>query len=205
MSNVRKSFLVALVLLAQVAAIGFLIVRYERVVSQGTEVRFKCQAYDPYDPLRGRYLKTRVEEVTANIPQSITNVSYYLRNKFVVRIEPGTNGLWHVAEAALEPTGEGLWVKPKSSRLDHRLGWNDRQPNEKWEDFEKRRKGSGIVVCAAFPDQLFISEKIAPEAEKLLREKSSDAVAVYRVLNGEVVITDIEIGGKPILSLTTSH
>lgn len=195
----KKTLFVALVLLVQIAAIGFLVVRYERVVSQGTEVRFKCQAYDPYDPLRGRYLRTSVEQETANLPHSITNIDYRLRNRFVARIEPGTNGLWRVAEVALAPTEEGLWVKPKSSHLDYRLPWRDHTSDEKWEDFEKRREASGLVARVKFPDQLFISEKIAPEAEDLLRKKSDDAVAVYRVHNGEIVITDIEIGGKSIL------
>ena len=52
----KKTLIAAVALVAQVAAISWLIWRYERVVSQGTEVRFACQAYDPYDPLRGRCL-----------------------------------------------------------------------------------------------------------------------------------------------------
>lgn len=195
----KKTLFVVLVLLVQIAAIGFLVVRYERVVKQGTEVRFKCQAYDPYDPLRGRYLRILVEEVTANMPHSIKIIDYRLHNKFFARIEPGTNGLWRVAEVALAPTEEGLWVKPKSSHLDYRLPWRDHTSGEEWEDFKKRREASGIVAWVEFPDQLFVSEKVAPEAEELLRKKSDDAVAVYRVHNGEIVITDIEIGGKSIL------
>lgn len=198
-SEKLRTVILFLVLAVQIAAIGFLIVRYERVVSQGTEVRFKCQAYDPYDPLRGRYLRTSVEQETANLPHSITNIDFTLRNRFVARIEPGTNGLWRVAEVALAPTDEGLWVKPKSSHLDYRLTWSERNPEENWEAFDKRREASGIVARVTFPNQLFSNEKIAPMAEKLLREKSDDAVAVYRVHDGEIVITDIEIGGKSIL------
>ncbi|MBQ6327905.1 MAG: hypothetical protein IJI35_02720 [Kiritimatiellae bacterium] len=37
-------------------------------------------------------------------------------------------------------------------------------------------------------------------AEKLLRKRTASAVAVYRVLDGEIVLTDIEINGQPILS-----
>ena len=46
-----------------------------------------------------------------------------------------------------------------------------------------------------------MNEKVAPEAEKLLREQMSSAIAVYRVLDGEAVLTDIEIAGMPILSV----
>ena len=52
----------------------------------------------------------------------------------------------------------------------------------------------------SFPDQLFVNEKVAPDAEKLLRKSTASAVAVFRVLDGEIVLTDIEIGGKPIIS-----
>jgi len=136
--------------------------------------------------------------MTTNFPSSVTN-RHTFYNKFVVRIEPSTNGLWRVAEAAFEPTGDGVWVKPKSSEVDYRLTWSARGKDEKWSAFEKRREASGLVVHASFPNQLFLNEKLAPAAEKLLREKTNDAVAVYRVLNGEIVLTGIEIGGKSIL------
>ena len=43
-----------------------------------------------------------------------------------------------------------------------------------------------------------MNEKLAPKAEELLNKKMADAVAVYRVLNGDVVLTGIEIAGKSI-------
>ena len=194
----KKTLVVAVALAAQVAAIGWLIWRYERVVLLGTEIRFRCQAYDPYDPLRGRYLRMTVNETTTNFPSSVSNMYGYV-DKFVVRVEPSTNGLWCVAEAAFAPAGEGVWVKPRRSNVQHRLSWSDRRKDEEWEAFEKRQRAAGLVVSASFPDQLFVNEKLAPAAEKLLREKVNDAVAVYRVLDGEIVLTGIEIGGQPIL------
>jgi len=195
----KSQFLFTVAVLAvQCLAIGWLIVRYERVMQKGTEIRFKCQAYDPYDPLRGRYLRMTVNEMTTNFPSSVTN-RYEYSNKFVVRVEPSTNGLWRVAEAAFEPTGDGVWVKPKSSEVDYRLPRSAQGKDEKWPTFEKRREASGLVVRVSFPNQLFVNEKLAPAAEKLLREKTHDAIAVYRVLNGEIVLTGIEIGGKSIL------
>ena len=198
----KKTLIVAVALVAQVAAISWLIWRYERVVSQGTEVRFACQAYDPYDPLRGRYLRTRVSEDCTNMAFQVCETNrYQFHNKLFARLEPnGTNGLWRVAEVALEPGEEGLWVRPKSSSIDYRIGWSVRGKDEKWEAFNKRQTTSGLKAVVTFPDQLFINEKLAPEAEKVLRKHTGkSAVAVYRVLNGEMVITDIEIDGKPIV------
>ena len=201
----NKTLIVAVALVAQVAAIGWLIWRYERVVSQGTEVRFACQAYDPYDPLRGRYLRTRVSEDCTNMAFQVCETNRYeFRNKMFARLESnGTNGLWRVAEVAVEPRAEGLWVRPKGSSIDYRLGWSDRGKDEKWEDFNKRQKALGLKAVVTFPDQLFVNEKLAPEAEKVLRKHTGkSAVAVYRVLNGEMVITDIEIDGMPIARFT---
>ena len=201
----KKTLIVAVALVAQVAAISWLIWRYERVVSQGTEVRFACQAYDPYDPLRGRYLRTRVSEDCTNMTFQVCETNRYeFRNKLFARLEPnGTNGLWRVAEVAVEPKAEGLWVRPRSSSIDYRLGWSDRGKDEKWEAFNKRQTTSGLKAVVTFPDQLFVNEKLAPEAEKVLRKHTGkSAVAVYRVLGGEMVITDIEIDGKPIARFT---
>ena len=197
----NKTLIVAVALVAQVAAIGWLIWRYERVVSQGTEVRFACQAYDPYDPLRGRYLRTRVSEDCTNMAFQVCETNRHeFRNKMFARLEPNsTNRLWRVAEVAVEPRAEGLWVRPKGSSIDYRLGWSDRGKDEKWEDFNKRQKASGLKAVVTFPDQLFVNEKLAPEAEKVLRKHTGkSAVAVYRVLDGEMVITDIEINGKSV-------
>ena len=201
----KKTLIVAVALAAQVAAICWLIWRYERVVSQGSEVRFACQAYDPYDPLRGRYLRTRVSEDCTNMTFRVCETNRYeFRNTLFARLEPsGTNGLWRVAEVAVEPGAEGLWVRPKSSSIDYRLEWSEQKKDEKWDDFNKRQKKSGLKAVVTFPDQLFINEKLAPEAEKVLRQHTGkSAVAVYRVLNGEMVITDIEIDGRPIAQFT---
>lgn len=195
----KRAFFAVAIAAVHLAAIGWLILRYERVVSRGVEVRFKCQAYDPYDPLRGRYLRTSVSENVYKLPASVTNYNHALNNRFFVRIEPATNGLWRVAEAAFAPAEEGVWFKPESSRLNYVLEYSERKDDEEYSDFEKRRQASGVLLNVQLPDKLFINEKLAPKAEKLLTAESDDAVAVYRVLGGEIVITDIEISGESIL------
>lgn len=197
----KKSIAIIVLLIIQLLAIGFLIFRYERVVLWGTEVRFKCQAYDPYDPFRGRYLSATVSALADKIPESVVKYDYALRNKFVIRIEPAENGLWHVAEAAFEPTSNGIWVKPQSTTLVQRVQWNDKMEGESEKEFSERRKNSGYTVQANFPNQFFVNEKLAPKAEEILRYKSPEAVAVYRVLNGKMVFTDIEINGQSITKL----
>ena len=208
----KKSIFLIVALVIQCLAIGWLIFRYERVVTKGTEVRFNCQAYDPYDPLRGRYLRVNVRESTTNIAEEIRRkcedgrfvLEKADRKAVLVRVEPNTNGVWRVVEAAFTPSNEGVWIKPKEITVDY-LSYSEREDKEDWSEFNKRRAASGVLIQAEMPNQLFINETIAQKAEKILQEatnvKGKVAVAVYRVLNNEIVITDIEIEDKSVKAI----
>ena len=197
--GVLRPWLVAAVLIVQCLAFSMLIVQYERIVRFGTEIRLPCQAYDPSDVLRGRYLHLSVKETTDTFPSSVTNALYYPSRKFYVRLDPSTNGLWTVTEAAFEPGRKGLWVKPVFATVAHRISWSDKRDDEETNAFIKRREDSGLVLSATFPNRLFVNEKRAPEAEKRLLNQKNGASAVYRVLHGKMVLTGIEIDGKSIL------
>lgn len=190
----------------QVAAVGWLVWRYERIVQNGTEVRLRCQAYDPYDPLRGRYLRMTVREECSNILFDMSDVSECREfgDVFVKLAEaPDTDGLWRVEAVALEPADGGLWARPKSVRMAYCLEYNDKKDDESYSDFYERREHSGRKAVVTFPDQLFVNEKIAPAAEKVLRRaEAGSAVAVYRVHDGKIVLTGIEIDGRSVQSAT---
>ena len=193
------------VLALQVSAVGWLVWRYERIVRNGTEVRLKCRAYDPYDPLRGRYLAMTVSEECTNILFKVNGEHLWRRmdEKAFAKLAktPGGNGIYHVEAIAREPIDDGLWVKPTSLWIRDALGYGDKKPDESDDEFEVRCNKAGFKAVLSFPDQLFVNEKIAPDAEKLLQKKSDSAVAVYRAYGGRIVLTDIEIDGKPILSV----
>ena len=187
----------------QVSAIGWLVWRYERIVQSGTEIRLKCRAYDPYDPLRGRYLAMTVSEECTNILFKVNEEHLWRgtdEKAFVKLVKTPDGGLYRVDAIAREPMDDGLWVKTKSLCIRDALGYSDKRKDESDDEFKVRREKAGFKAVMSFPDQLFVNEKIAPEAEKLLQKKSDSAVAVYRAYDGRIVLTDIEIDGKPILS-----
>lgn len=187
----------------QVSAVGWLVWRYERIVRNGTEVRLKCRAYDPYDPLRGRYLAMTVREECTNILFEVKEEHLWRgtdEKAFVKLAKTPDGGLYRVDAIAREPMDDGLWVKTKSLCIEYALGYSDKRKDESDAEFKARSDKAGFKAVMSFPDQLFVNEKIAPEAEKLLRKKSDSAVAVYRAYDGRIVLTDIEIDGKPILS-----
>lgn len=206
-TNIRKTAFVAAALTIQCVAFGWLIWRYEDVVRNGTEVRFKCAAYDPSDPFRGRYLRVSVSEECENLLERSDGREwevYSTHNKgLFAKLEPSTNGLWCVAAVADSPQDEdGLWIKPRNVYVEHAVQWLDKLDNESYEDFTKRREASPLVAMVSMPDQLFMNERLAPVAEEVLRKAvapdGKGATAVYRVKGGEIVITDIEIDGKSV-------
>ena len=199
----RKGVAAACAALAiQVAAVGWLVWRYERVVLLGEEVRMKCRAYDPYDPLRGRYLRVSVDGDCRNILFEYNPEETWRRisGDVFAKLAKSPDGLWRVEAVAREPGADGLWVKRDGARLDYVLEYGDKRQDEDYEAFHKRRKASGIKAEVSFPGQLFVNEKIAPAAEKLIQEKASSAIAVYRVLDGRIVLTGIEIDGRSVQS-----
>lgn len=214
-SNIGKAVLASVILAAQCVAVGWLVWRYESVVRHGTEVRFRCEAYDPYDPLRGRYLRTTVRETCTNLlarSDCKEWKSTYKANLFA-KLEPSTNRLWRIsavadtipASDAADANAKSLWIKAHSANVERSLSWSARGKDESWEAFTARRDKSPFAASVSLPDQLFVNERIASAAENVLRDATSangkSVVAVYRVKDGEIVITDIEIDGKSVIAL----
>lgn len=205
----KKTLIVSLVVVIQCVVIGCLIWRYERIVRNGTEVRILCEAYDPYNPLMGRYLQLQVNPGCTNVAPEILaeKVLGVNRHDLYARLAPmGTNGLWEVAQVATAPQGDGFWFKPENVRIDHSLRWSSRRTGEDHSDFSKRVQSSPVEAVVRFPNEFFLNEKIAPWAEKILNHRDArSVVAVYRFLDGEIVITDVEVEGRSICEVAAEE
>lgn len=199
MKNTTRLATVAAILAAQFIAAGWLIFRYERIVSRGTECRFLCRGYDPYDPFRGRYVRLSVRADCDPLPDAEPDT---LPGEGWCRIDPtgGTNSLSRIVETAYEPSGEGIWVRRPNSSFNREniIQWDDRKEDESWDDFEKRREAGGYRYYVNLPDQFFMNEKLAPKADKAIRKNDVTPVAVYRVKDGEMVLVEVEVDGKPL-------
>lgn len=190
MRRPSKSALIAVTLLGHCLVLAGLVASYESVMRLGEEVRFRCSAYDPYDPLRGRYLQASVVETCTNVPPSAegeTPLRGVRESGLVAKVEraDGSNGLFRVVQVADRPRDDGLWVSPKSVSFNTRGGVQ-----------------YGLEASVSFPDRLFLNEKLASTADGLLRKKSDRAVAVYRAWRGRIVLVDIEIDGESVVSAT---
>ncbi len=160
--------------LAQWAAPLAQISSHEQVLTQGTLIKLKCTAPDPYDPLRGRFLAVRPEQREAPAPKDMLVPSgatvYGL-------LSTGPDGLATVASLSLTPPASGDYIRLKSTYT------------------------YGDKTQLQWPfDRFYINEKLAPEADQWFAENIRSAkgiTAEVRVLNGRAVLADLSLDGKP--------
>lgn len=166
--------LFAIAALAQWAAPLSQIWTHEQVLAKGTLIRLKCQAPDPYDPLRGRYLAVRPDLQEVTVP---AGVKVEKGMQVYVQLTSGADGLATLSGLSLTPPASGDFIRVKA-----RYVYNDK-------------------VSFDWPfDRFYINEKLAPEADKWFSENIRTAkgiIAEVRVYNGRAVLADLSLDGKP--------
>lgn len=184
-------WLAAAALAVQAAGLGWLVARYERVVTKGTEVRIPCGGGDPVDVLRGRYLHVRAtrtcQEITLETPVGEWEWDYLIKRRKPVwaLLEMGDDGVHRIVRVAEKPDGDGVWITTsKYSRVS---------------DKNEPKRSVGIQI--GFPGKLFMDERLAKAADGVFAKREGQAVAVYRAWKGEMVITDVEIDGVSVKEL----
>ena len=196
--------LTLLVLLAQCLGIGYLIFRYEQVVRHGTEVRLRCTGEDPLDAFRGAFLRLRVRAECDNISLSAEESAtlYQLRRlpNIIAKLEKEPDSpLFRVTRVTdSPPEDDGLWIKPE----DFFFEFKQEPPRTREEDdtaWRIRRRRIGLRATIFFPNYLFVNERFAERGEKLIQEHAEDAVAVYRIKDGNILLVDVELTGKSLL------
>ena len=148
--------------------------------------RFKVELYDPYDPMRGRFLRLRV------LPNTYRNKKKFSGWQIPAWIRLGSDkeGFATIGQLSTEPiTGPGC-LKVKFDR-----NWT-----------LKEEKGQDYSYTVRYPfDRYFINEKLAADAEAALtgatktKRPAEIRVRVYR--DGNFMIEELLIDGKPIREL----
>ncbi len=156
--------------------------QHERTIQRGTLVRIECGAPDPYDPLRGRYLAVRPLESSVSAP-----VGFPARGGAVpvwATLEAGDDGLARIKSLSLEPVS-GPTVISLTARSWGTINGTD-------------------MIWLEWPfGRFYLNERLAPEADKLVAERSRDrkTVAEVRLLDGRAILTDILIDGVSVREL----
>ena len=154
--------------------------QHERVISRGTLVRIECGAPDPYDPLRGRYLAVRPAESSVSKPNGFPDGAGLV--PVWATLEAGDDGLARIKSISLAPLS-GPTVIPLTARSWGTINGTDQ-------------------IGLEWPfDRFYLNERLAPDADKLVAERRRDGkktVAEIRLLDGQVVLTDILLDGVSI-------
>lgn len=148
---------------------------HERTLAQGTLIKLKCAAPDPYDPLRGRFLAVSPEQRSA---PSAGGAKLERGQHVYATLVTGADGLAKVSGLSLVPPASGEFIRVKA-------GWNDGENSYRMD----------------WPfNRFYINEKLAPEADKWFAENIRSAqgiVAEVRVLDGRAVLEDLSLDGRP--------
>jgi hypothetical protein len=153
--------------------------RHDRVIARGTLVRIECAAPDPYDPLRGRYLAVRPTQGRVPKPDGMADRGV---SPVWATLVAGDDGLSRIESVSLEPVSGPTVIRLVATRPP----WSP--PPER----------DTVVVEWPF-DRLYLNERLAPEADKLVAGKRT--VAEFRLLDSQAVLTDILIEGVPVREL----
>ena len=168
--------LFGVMVLVQWAAPLHQVIQHEQVLAQGELVRFKCQAPDPYDPLRGRYLRVAVDNPKA----SETDLSGLRpRQQVHAEVKVGADGMATFGRLTSTPPVSGLYLTCKLPGYLY----------------------APVPLELPF-DRYYLNENAAPAADAWLAKAQSDRTKLtwveVRLFKGKAVIVDIKHDGKSV-------
>ncbi|MBU0533680.1 MAG: GDYXXLXY domain-containing protein [Candidatus Omnitrophica bacterium] len=153
------------------------IIRYETILNNGKQFRFKTQPVDPYDAFRGRYVALGVEENKTPLPEGLKLRHF---QKVYALIKEDDKGFAKIAGLSIErPVGDD-YIQVRVSYCS--------------------RNEANLILPF---NRYYMEETLAPAAERAYRghnvRGNQDAYITVRVKSGDAVVEELYIAGKPIL------
>lgn len=180
--------LFALLCIAQLWLPASMIVEHERTLSAGELFRFRAGIVDPADPFVGRYVLVSLEAVADRD----------VERQFEDRIEPDR---LYWAELGVDGEGFARIVAIEENPRAGAVAVRDRGPVER-DPAAPEARGRRFALVA---DRYYLNERLAPEAERVWRDRvrlgtpeSPQAWAEVRVLRGRAAIVALWIGDERI-------
>jgi uncharacterized membrane-anchored protein len=181
-----RLFFFALVALAQLSVPAWAIWMRNQTLTRGKEWKFRAAPVDPVDAIRGRYVA--LDFVAERFPRSEAlpagSFAYAL-------LKEGGTGFAEIDHLESSPVHGDNVIKVRVA------GW--------WEN-DQHVKEQHIK----FPfDRFWVSEKVAPEAERAYaanstRQKENVYVTV-RVRDGDAALEELYIDGQPLVEYLRNH
>ena len=164
------------------------VLKFERPAVPPVEMRFKVSAYDPYDPMRGRYLRLIVDCPAREGVKFSGPYSHRESDTATAVLEKDEAG-FAVVSALLKRGDTPPAGKPFVKGATPGFGW-----------VAEERRINGVRMPF---DRFYLNEPLAEKAEKLLRKVTRDpkrsAVLVVDIhRDGNWAVKALLIDGKPI-------
>jgi uncharacterized membrane-anchored protein len=201
MTRRMRAAALAALSLAQLAAAGWSIARYEWTLASGAVYRIRTIAVDPADAFRGRYVAVQpavtISEPLAGETRQLIERIQSGETGYVV-LATGADGFAKVSRVLVEPPAEGDYLKVAHVWQQ----WNPApQPGG-----ESAR--AGYSVRFSF-DRYYMNEAAAPEAETRYaaatrRGARTDTWLTVRIKDGVGVIEGLFVDGTAIEELITA-
>lgn len=153
---------------------------------------FRTVVYDPYDPMRGRYVRLNLNTMQIRIPReySITKP----RNPCYAVLEKNADGIAVITDLVAD-----LKSVPKGK---HAVKAKYLYYAKDWDQKTKRLKKNGRHSIQLPFDRFYMNEKLAPEAERIVREnlpvENSVLLKVRIYTDGSFAVEDLLVKGKGI-------
>ena len=171
------------------------ILRFSFPSEKGTVFRFPVTAYDPYDPMRGRYVRLNFNNLERNIrlPKKNRDLKFRNRQHIFAVLEPGRDSTVKIVDLVSGrkeiPTGKMF--------LPVQFLWSHREYDAKTRKYRNRWTHNIQLPFNRF----YLNEKKAPEAEKLLQNRKTKAeLTVIIYPDGVYQVQNLMIDGKPLVN-----
>ncbi len=183
----RSAIIFIAIAIAQLAVPAWMIVRHERVMREGELFKFRTAPIDPRDPFRGEYVTLDFEAGSGswNNPHSTIDAGSWADETFYASLGVSdSSGYALITSLAAEPPVSGAYIQVKH------IG-----------------AASNVVESVLLPfDRYYLEEgdgaktesMLMPQWNKGVRTEPMPAYALVRVYEGEAVIEDLIVGGRPI-------
>ncbi|OQA85857.1 MAG: hypothetical protein BWY31_01624 [Lentisphaerae bacterium ADurb.Bin242] len=171
------------------------ILSFERPAIPPKLYLFETEIYDPYDPMRGRYVRLNFKQNRVRLPQkNMRLMEWRSGNSCFAVLEKNPDGTTRIADLVTD-------VKQVPDGKDF---LRVRYSHFQW-DFDKtthKQEKTGVHLIQLPFDRFYLNESLAPEAEREVQANTRKGKAHLRVKiygNGNFAVDDLIVDGKPIL------
>lgn len=165
------------------------ILRFSFPEEKGAEYRFRVTAYDPYDPMRGRYVRLNLRDASrVRLPKKNRDLGFRSG-------QPVFAVLDITGPAIVDLVAERKEVPPGKFFLPVQYQWFNRD----WDQKKKKQQKTGIHTVKLPFERFYLNEKKAPEVERLLQQRNSKAELVVIVYpDGVYRVQNLIVNGRNV-------